>query len=246
MTTVKGSDGKTYKVAKVTEGTTGCLFNTNGDSDKTGDLTYTSEYVMDDNGPTKVKVKFVNGENPGPNPGPEPADMPSQLWILGNLSGMQWTTDAGVEMTKKGSTFVAEDVVFELPDNKATDCYFNLTDALGADWDELNQAANRYGAAAEGATITVGNSAAMKAYLNNVDAMGCLSWMVAPGTYTVIADFENMTVTVTDKVGGVDAIEGEDNAEAEYYNLQGVRVAEPTSGLYIVRRGSKVTKEIVR
>lgn len=33
---------------------------------------------------------------------------------------------------------------------------------------------------------------------------------------------------------------------AEYYNLQGVRVAEPEEGLYIVRRGSKVTKELIR
>lgn len=33
---------------------------------------------------------------------------------------------------------------------------------------------------------------------------------------------------------------------AVYYNLQGVQVANPENGIYIVRRGNKVTKELVR
>lgn len=45
---------------------------------------------------------------------------------------------------------------------------------------------------------------------------------------------------------GIDSIVADDAAEAEYYNLQGVRVAAPESGLYIVRRGNKVTKELVK
>lgn len=36
------------------------------------------------------------------------------------------------------------------------------------------------------------------------------------------------------------------NAAPEYYNLQGVRVETPSPGLYIVKRGNKVTKEIIR
>ena len=39
---------------------------------------------------------------------------------------------------------------------------------------------------------------------------------------------------------------GGDNTEAEYFNLQGVRVANPTEGLYIVRRGNTVTKQYIR
>lgn len=46
---------------------------------------------------------------------------------------------------------------------------------------------------------------------------------------------------------GVDGIESDEaNLPAEYYNLQGVKVVNPTEGIYIVRRGSKVTKEIIR
>lgn len=44
---------------------------------------------------------------------------------------------------------------------------------------------------------------------------------------------------------GISEIEAED-AEAVYYNLQGVEVANPANGVYIVRRGAKVTKEFIR
>ena len=76
----------------------------------------------------------------------------------------------------------------------------------------------------------------------------------AAGTYNVTGvvgiNNNNMQInpisfeaTTTD---GIDSIVAEDAAEAEYYNLQGVRVAAPESGLYIVRRGNKVTKELVK
>lgn len=45
---------------------------------------------------------------------------------------------------------------------------------------------------------------------------------------------------------GLDDIVAEDNAPVEYYTLQGVRVAEPTPGLYIRRQGTKVTKVFVK
>lgn len=38
----------------------------------------------------------------------------------------------------------------------------------------------------------------------------------------------------------------DENAPVEYYNLNGVRVAEPENGIFIRRQGSKVTKVIVR
>ncbi len=38
----------------------------------------------------------------------------------------------------------------------------------------------------------------------------------------------------------------ETEAPAEYYNLQGQRISRPSSGVVLTRRGSKVTKEIIR
>lgn len=43
----------------------------------------------------------------------------------------------------------------------------------------------------------------------------------------------------------VESIETE-SGEAEYFNMQGIRVLDPVPGIYVVRRGDKVTKEVVR
>lgn len=46
---------------------------------------------------------------------------------------------------------------------------------------------------------------------------------------------------------GIGAIETEDeSAPTEYFNLNGVRVDNPVSGLYICRKGSRVTKVLVK
>ncbi len=50
-----------------------------------------------------------------------------------------------------------------------------------------------------------------------------------------------------DPNGAVEGIEIDDvDAAPVYYNLQGVQVANPENGLYIVKRGNKVTKEVIR
>lgn len=45
---------------------------------------------------------------------------------------------------------------------------------------------------------------------------------------------------------GVAGIKAEENAPVEYYNLQGIRVANPENGLYIVKQGNKVTKRVIK
>lgn len=47
------------------------------------------------------------------------------------------------------------------------------------------------------------------------------------------------------KVSGIQSIEN-DAEEAQYYNLQGVRVTNPESGFYIMRRGAKAEKVYVK
>lgn len=50
-----------------------------------------------------------------------------------------------------------------------------------------------------------------------------------------------------DNLGGIDAIGCDDtNAPVEYYNLQGIKVANPQGGVYIKRQGTKVTKVVIR
>lgn len=45
---------------------------------------------------------------------------------------------------------------------------------------------------------------------------------------------------------GVGEIGADGDYTTEYYNLQGVKVSNPENGIYIVRRGSKVSKEVIR
>ena len=45
---------------------------------------------------------------------------------------------------------------------------------------------------------------------------------------------------------GISNITIDNNAPREYFNLQGVRVANPENGLFIVRQGNKVSKVIVK
>lgn len=60
------------------------------------------------------------------------------------------------------------------------------------------------------------------------------------GTETSLAS-ELMLVNLAD-ASGIDAIDADDNAPVEYYNMQGIRVENPTRGLYIRRQGTKATK----
>lgn len=58
-----------------------------------------------------------------------------------------------------------------------------------------------------------------------------------------------VTVFCENTLSGVEGIiagEEDTDAPAEYYNLNGVRVNNPSTGLYIVRKGSKVSKVIIR
>ena len=48
------------------------------------------------------------------------------------------------------------------------------------------------------------------------------------------------------EVSGIENVEAADNAPVEYYNLQGIRVAEPVNGLYIRRQGNTATKVYIR
>lgn len=55
-----------------------------------------------------------------------------------------------------------------------------------------------------------------------------------------------ITYTKKDSGAGVDDVTVDEDAPVEYYNLQGIRVENPTSGLYIKRQGNKAVKVLVR
>lgn len=76
--------------------------------------------------------------------------------------------------------------------------------------------------------------------------MGAQSWAAPTGTYTTVLDLKNMTVTLSVPSSVTDIVAEGDDTPAVYYNLMGVRVDNPSTGVYIVRRSDKVTKEFVK
>ena len=62
----------------------------------------------------------------------------------------------------------------------------------------------------------------------------------------LVFDSEAMILAVYDASTGVDDVETADNAPAEYYTLQGMKIANPEQGLYIERRGTSVRKVYIK
>lgn len=110
--------------------------------------------------------------------------------------------------------------------------------------------------------VTITENNGVKTYAGKVDGMKLMGGaieadVVLNGTIDA-ADKVSMKIDVmwlgnpinvtftTDKMAGVSDITVDDNAAAEYYRLDGVKVSEPSNGIYIRRQGNKVTKVIVK
>lgn len=57
---------------------------------------------------------------------------------------------------------------------------------------------------------------------------------------------EANTLVIFNAAAGVKNVTVDNNAAKEYFNLQGVRVANPENGLFIVRQGNQVSKVLVK
>lgn len=228
---------------------TGILFNAgDGDATKTADFAAVHNHIYDKSGD---KGAYSGGSGGGENPNPDPTpsvNIPAALYVLGNLKQGSWITTTGVKMTRSGNTYTADNV--ELVDAAATDptSYFTFVTNLGADWNEVNSY-DRYGAAAADSPVTLGTPVKMAAYLAGVNASAALSWKTSPAKYTMVADFEKMTLTLSDKPSsGVQEINAELDSEeqAQYFNLQGMEVKNLTPGLYIRRSAKGISKVLVK
>lgn len=187
-----------------------------------------------------ANVYFYNSEDKVVNPEPEPV-VPEHLYVVGTLKDAMNTPESALEMNKEGNTF-SVDVTFE--NGTETESTFTFIPAQGT-WEEV-YGGIVYGAA-DADVFAVGEAKALAIY----DADSETAPDEAPvfhlnyvGDATIVVDFDNMTVTVT-KAEGIEAIEAE-TATAVYYNLQGVRVANPANGIFIKKAGSTVSKVLVK
>lgn len=158
--------------------------------------------------------------------------VPSQLYAVGNLSVGSWEPATAVELTKDGDVFYGEVTFAGAGDGYS---YFAVSSGKG-DWTSVN--AGRFAPTAGEEAFNLDEKVSF--------GKGNAAFKVAAeGTYFINVDFGNMTVWVSSEAAGVEAIDVETVAPV-YYNLQGVEVANPQNGLYIVKQGNKVTKQLIK
>ncbi|MCH5241363.1 MAG: hypothetical protein J1F67_02920 [Muribaculaceae bacterium] len=169
----------------------------------------------------------------------EPA-YPENLYMMGNIVNNSWNPSAAVAPES------AEDGVFTFTDielyNTATDpAFFTFINTLSDNWDLINDGSHRYGPAeGQNGAVNVGQSD-IKFALG-----GDTSFNIANGTYDFVVDFNTMTIAISEagSVGVKTVIDF--NAPVEYYNLNGVKVANPDKGIYIIRQGNTTKKAVIR
>lgn len=198
---------------------------------------------------TLVITKVGGGDDPHPS-----IYVPETLYLMGNVGANAWDVTAGVEMALLDNVFTASQV--EVSDAGEGSGYIQFNEFRGTtstDWDTINSG-YRYGAPEADSPIVFaeGESSVelnLTVYVPNVNASACQSFIMPAGTYDFAVNFngEAPVLTVSKSTNAIDAVavEGAD-APVEYYNLQGVRVAEPANGLYIRRQGNTITKVFVK
>lgn len=220
---------------KVPAGTTGCLFNAgDGDNTKTGDMTAAANHIYDRSGDKGV---YDGPDIPGD-------DYPATLYLVGNVNSTEWSTSEAIAASiAENGVYTWYDVKVDCAKNEETG-FFSFLTKVGASWDIAN-GGDRYGATAKDAPISIGSSADIECFKAGVNASSAYSWAATPGSYTIEANLKDMKVTLKN-VTSISGIEADSDVTPVYYTPQGILVERPTQGLYIVKRGNKVTKEYIR
>lgn len=176
-----------------------------------------------------------------PAPDPDPNQGPATVYLIGNLEQGSWDTSAPVaQSSKSGLTYVWDCV--KLENSGDGNSYFSFVTAKGADWNAVN-GSDRYGAPTHDAQITGGYSS-VTLFKANENASSAYAWKTSPGTYTLNLDLKAMTLTVNNG-SDVDVYEVE-RVPSRYFDFSGREVSGPSEGTYIVVRGSKVSKEVIK
>lgn len=170
-----------------------------------------------------------------------PVGTPEKVYLVGNFGDTHWDTTAPVEMTKDGDKFSVE-AELKAAGTDTEDGYFSFVTAKGASWDDVN-GSDRYGAKTKDEAITVSTDVEYEKFAAGVNASAANSWTLKAGKYVFTIDFEKGIVRVEPKTStGVENISAAGEAAAEYYNLQGVRVANPANGVFIRVANGKAVK----
>lgn len=182
-------------------------------------------------------------DNTDPGSGTGQLGIPATLYVIGNIAGAVWDTTAGepMDIIEPGVFISSDKIYFEAAHVTDPYAYFSLTEKLGSNWDELNNTSDRFGPLNNHLDISLNQWSSIKKFNRGSSASSCTSWRIRPGAYYVKADFNTGMLqlaapTIVNTVG-ID-----DDSETLYYTMQGVKVDNPSSGVYIMLKGRRATK----
>ena len=163
----------------------------------------------------------------------EPIAVPDNLYIFGEIDAIGWNPGSSAAFDKS-------DNVFTYYGEITGTGYFGISEVQSTVWDDVN-AARWSGAQGADQAINLDEATELQ---RGKDA----SLKLPAGSYKFEVTFTDYLVTLTvSEWSGVSNIAADAAADAEYYTLQGVRVAAPAAGnVYVVRRGNTVTKQYIR
>ena len=158
-------------------------------------------------------------------------DGPAELYIVGYDNNWDPANPTVIPMTETAGVYEAvlafANTEFKFSENKGS-------------WDEFNAKAI---CIANDATVELGQATPIWKYADT----NCKAAVETGKAYIVSIDLINNTITITeDPSSAVEGIEAVEAVEAVYYNLQGVKVANPENGIFIKVQGNKASKVLVK
>ena len=159
----------------------------------------------------------------------EEVEYPAELYIVGFDNNWDPANPTVIPMSDEAGIYTA---TLEFSSNT-----FKFSEAKG-DWDTFNAKAI---CIANDATVELNQATALYKYADT----NCTANVEAGKEYTVEINLVDNTITIKEG-SGVEGIEANDNVPAVYYNLQGVKVANPENGVFIKVQGNKASKVLVK
>ena len=158
----------------------------------------------------------------------EPFDGPTELYMVGHDNNWDPANPTVIAMTETAGVYEAV-LTFA---NKE----FKFSEVKGT-WDEFNAKAI---CIANDATVELDQATPLYKYAGS----NCKANIATGKEYKVTIDLNANTITISESTA-VEGIEIEEG-EAVYYNLQGVKVANPENGVFIKVQGNKASKVLVK
>lgn len=188
----------------------------------TGDYTFTLKFT------TVADDEYAKGYSITTTTTPEPGFVIQDVYIRGDMNN--WGTDAAWKFE------TTDGINYKFVCSGATKIYSGVQFKIAtSDWNAVNNGTNA-AIPFDSEVEFLYDSQSPNAKLTN-DFEGTISFVMN-------STRSNLNVLFSTQTSGIEDAVIETAEEVEYYNLQGVRVANPENGIFIARQGKKVYKVV--